>query len=258
MLKVMTFNIRYGLADDGPNRWDQRKPLLLARIQAFEPDLLGLQECRADEQAAFIQASLPEHGFFGVPRGGGGSPALEMAPVLWRTTAFERLQSGCFWLSETPDVPGSRSWGSSLARVVTWAELRHRPSGRSLTFACTHFDTEATAIDGAARALRRWVEQQVSRPMILLGDFNAAKDSFAYAHLTAGGLLADAYRQAHAGGDAAEATFHGYGQPGLLVPIDWILISPHFAVETAAVDPYHVGERYPSDHYPVTAELRWT
>ena len=83
MIKVMSFNIRYGLADDGENHWNNRKSLALARIQAFGPDLLGLQECRDDAQADFVRANLPDYHFFGTPSGrpwryspGDGAPAV--------------------------------------------------------------------------------------------------------------------------------------------------------------------------------------
>ncbi|MCC7361524.1 MAG: endonuclease/exonuclease/phosphatase family protein [Anaerolineales bacterium] len=257
MLKVMTFNIRYGTAEDGLNHWQRRRGAAMARIRAADPDLLGLQECRADEQAEYVKSALPDYSFWGLPRGGDDATGLEMAPTLWRTSAFEALRRGMFWLSETPDVPASISWNSTFARVVTWVELRHRASNRALMFACTHFDTTATAIAGAAHVLREWVEAQGDAPLIVVGDFNAGQNSAAFAQLAAGGRLAEAFRLAHPGSAGPGATFHGYGQAGGHEAIDWILISPHLAVTTAAVDRHQVEGLYPSDHYPVTASLRW-
>ena len=257
MLTVMTFNIRYGTAEDGPNHWRHRRDLAVARIRAADPDLLGLQECRADDQADTVRAALPDYAFYGVPRGGGDDSALEMAPVLWRASAFDRLEQGVFWLSETPQIPASKSWNSTFARVVTWVALRHRASDRTLLFASTHFDLTPTAIDGAARVLRHWADDQAAQPLIIVGDFNAGKDSFAWGHLTAGGRLSDAYRHVWPDGGADEATFHGYGRPGGHYPIDWILASPHFASTAAAVDRHQAGGVFPSDHYPLTASLTW-
>ncbi|MCX7003171.1 MAG: endonuclease/exonuclease/phosphatase family protein [bacterium] len=159
MIKVMSFNIRYGAAADGANHWDKRKTFALARIQAFEPDLLGLQECRDDSQADFVKAHLPAYHFRGVRREGGGDTALEMAPLLFRQNVFQITKAGHFWLSETPDVAGSKSWGSAFARTVTWVTLVHQPTGRAVTFVNTHFDYQPTAIDGAARFLRQWLDQ---------------------------------------------------------------------------------------------------
>lgn len=109
----MSFNIRYGTADDGIYKWDNRKHLVIDRINTFKPDLLGMQECRDDLQAEFIKSNLQEYEFYGVQRAGDGGTALEMAPILFRKNGFRLIQKGCFWLSDTPDLPGSISWGST-------------------------------------------------------------------------------------------------------------------------------------------------
>ena len=255
MIKVMSFNIRYGLADDGANHWHHRKSLAMARIRAFGPDLLGLQECRDDEQAEFIRTSLPEYHFFGVRRGGPGETALEMAPLLVRKVAFALLDCGCFWLSETPAVPGSISWASAFPRTACWARLRCRSTGCELVFVNTHFDYEPTATRGAAQCLRHWLDQFLPwNPLILTGDFNVERESEAYRLLTTGGELIDTYRHIHP--DQADAvTYHGFGQLAAGEAIDWILVSEHFRIVDAAIDRTHNGQLFPSDHYPITALL---
>lgn len=257
MIKVMSFNIRYGLADDGANHWHNRKSLALARIRAFEPDLLGLQECRDDEQAEFIRTHLPEYHFFGVHRGGPGETALEMAPLLVRNAAFILLDSGSFWLSETPAIPGSSSWASAYPRTVCWARLSCRSTGTELMFINTHFDYEPAAIVGDARCLRHWIDQLLPHdPIILTGDFNTERDSKAYQLLTAEGVLVDTYRYIHPHQSDA-VTFHGFGQPMAGEAIDWILVSDHFRIQDAAIDRTRKAHLFPSDHYPVTAVLAW-
>lgn len=255
MISVMSFNIRYGIAEDGANSWERRKERVIERIRSGNPDLLGMQECRDDAQAEFIKNNLQDYHFYGVPRGGGDQTALEMAPVLFRKSSFQPVKSGCFWLSTTPQIPGSKSWGSVFARTVTWVQLLHRPSGREIVFLNTHFDYQPSAIDAAARLLKQHAAAMaLELPTIVTGDFNAEKNSAAYLHLTQDKKLLDAYRQVHPGGEN-EATFHGFGQPDELAVIDWILVSDHFAVLAAAVDDHHAGSLYPSDHYPVLAEL---
>ena len=258
MIKVMSFNIRYGLAGDGENHWNKRRSLALARIQDFGPDLLGLQECRDDAQADFIRSSLPDYHFLGIHREGPGDTALEMAPLLFRHLAFSLLDRGCFWLSETPDIPGSVSWDSAYPRTVTWARLACMSSGAELIYVNTHFDYEPAAIDGDARYLRQWLDRSGPQtPIIVTGDFNADKDSTASHLLTGERGLVDAFRQVQLG-EEDETTFHAFGRPEEMAPIDWILVSDHFCVRDARIDRTHRGNLFPSDHYPITAVLEWT
>lgn len=250
MLTLMTFNIRYGLADDGVNRWENRKFLVLERIRTHDPDLLGLQECREDSrQAEFIRENLPDYEFFGVPRGGGGGTALEMAPILVKKSAFRLADKGCFWLSDTPHVPASLSWGATFPRTATWAWLVHIASGRQLTFLNTHFDYTPSALENSARVIQAWVKQEAeAHPLLVTGDFNADKKSSAYQLLTTGSSLFDIH-------PTNEGTFHGYGQAN--DPIDWMLASDSFRAVSAEIDRYHTESIYPSDHYPVHAKLEW-
>lgn len=257
MLQVMSFNIRYALADDGPNRWELRKQQVIERIRVFQPDLLGMQECRDDAQAEYIRRELADWHFYGVPRGGGDQTALEMAPILFKKSAFKPLQQGCFWLSTTPHVPGSKSWGSHFARTATWARLQHLASGRRLVFLSTHFDLQPAAILESARLLKEWADQVVQQDaLIITGDFNSDKNSAAYHCLTEDRTLADAYRCVQPAG-SDEATFHAFGQAAPSTPIDWILVSPHFEVLSASIDRHQESGLYPSDHYPLGVQLRF-
>jgi endonuclease/exonuclease/phosphatase family metal-dependent hydrolase len=258
MIKLMSFNIRYGLADDGENHWERRKSLVIDRVRAFDPDLLGLQECRDDPQAEFIKASLWDYEFLGVPRGGDSVTAPEMAPVLVKRSAFQVKQWETFWLSETPHIQGSRGWGSVFARTATWVDLIDLSSGRSLIFVNTHFDYEPSAIQESARFLRGWINDVIDRhPLLLTGDFNADKKSLPYQQLTSGTHpMKDVFRTGKIA-QADEGTFHGYGMETYPQPIDWILVSDHFSVLNAEIDHYQKGNLFPSDHYPVTATLEW-
>ncbi len=258
MIRVMSFNIRYGLAPDGSNRWHRRKALVIERIHAFKPDLLGLQECRDDAQAAYVRGQLPEYEFIGVRRAGGGTTDAEMAPLLYLQSSFSEVKRGHFWLSETPEIAGSKSWGSVFARTATWVELLPNDGGPGIVFLNTHLDYGTDeAIEMSARLLQRWVAGIVDqRAVVITGDFNAGKDSPAYAFLASGGVLSDVYRAIHAGSGGEEGTYHGFGQPDQLAPIDWILASAPFQVLEAAIDRTSRGGLYPSDHYPLTAVLR--
>src|SRR5262245_22981941 len=113
-LRVMSFNIRYGAAKDGENHWDKRKEFLIVTIKAFNPDLLGTQETLGF-QRNYIAEKFPDFEVLGVGRDDGREEG-EMTAVYFKRSRFEKLDGGHFWLSETPDQPGSKSWDTSLTR----------------------------------------------------------------------------------------------------------------------------------------------
>jgi endonuclease/exonuclease/phosphatase family metal-dependent hydrolase len=247
MIKIMSFNIRYGTAPDGRQRWAKRKKLVIERIRSHDPDLIGMQECRDDEQAAFIQAELKDYVFYGAPRGGKSEPAQEMAPILIKKDKFEILEQGIFWLSLTPQIPASQSWDSLFPRTVTWAKLR-TVTGQEFLFANTHFDLRPLTIVESAAQLDKWLATG-PLPFVLTGDFNALKSSSVYRRLLSSGRM-DAVP-----GDAI--TFHGYGDKTMAAAIDWIITSPEIKASESGVDTTRKGRLYPSDHYPIYARLNF-
>ena len=263
-LTILTFNIRYGSAPDGPLRWSLRKRLVLDRIRDADPDLIGLQECEDNHQARYLRRGLDDYGFTGVR----SDPYdVEMAPVFYRRSAFRHVRSGHFWLSVSPSRPGSRSWGAAFPRTVTWVQLERRGTSKSFYFVNTHFDYAPGVAARSATMLRRWLAGTVAdQPVIVTGDFNTAKRSAAYRRLmlrAASGSarrdrvrLVDAYRAVHADG-AGEGTYHAFGDLRRPDAIDWILSSHHFAVVDAYVDRTHSAGRFPSDHFPLVATLRF-
>lgn len=121
-VRVMSYNIRYGTAQDGDNHWDKRKEFLLETIKAFDPDLLGTQETLGF-QRDYLAEKLPGYAVLGGGRDDGKEQG-EMAALYFKRSRFEKLDGGHFWLSETPDQPGSKSWDSALTRMATWVKLR--------------------------------------------------------------------------------------------------------------------------------------
>lgn len=261
-LKVMSFNIRYGTAKDGTNEWSHRRDLVLKTIQEFGPDVLGLQEVVAF-QADYLRAHLPGYAFHGVGREDGAARG-EFVPLMYRQDRFVLEDSGHFWLSETPDVPGSISWDSSLTRMVSWVRLRDRQGGSgSIVFANAHFDHrgEQARLE-SARLIRQRAEAVAAEyPVVLCGDFNTTEDRQPYAILmggeeTNGPKAIDSYRALHPQRSPDEATFHNWTGRRAGSRIDWILTSPHFEVLQAAINYTSEQGRYPSDHYPVQAVVR--
>ncbi|NMF91108.1 endonuclease/exonuclease/phosphatase family protein [Aromatoleum petrolei] len=252
-LGVMSFNIRCASAPDGEHAWARRKALVVERIRAFDPDLLGLQECRDDEQAEYVRAALPDYEFVGVQRGGDGDSAIEMAPLLYRRAAFAEVARGHFWLADLPDSPGRQSWGAAYPRTASWVRLAPRDGrcGR-FTFLNTHFDYQGASREESARLLRHWVQAlPPGEGVIVSGDFNAERDSETFRELTADAALREVLQEA----GAAVGTYHDYGRAPVREAIDWILASQHFRTVAAGADTWRSGRRYPSDHFPVTARL---
>lgn len=158
-MRVLSYNIRFGSAKDGENHhWERRKEALVATIKAYDPDLLGTQETLGF-QRDYLAANLPEYDHLGVGRVDGKEQG-EMMALFYKRDRFEKLDSGRFWLSETPDQVGSKSWDSSLPRMVTWMKLRDRrnPSARPIAFFNTHFDhLGVQARLESARLIRRQI-----------------------------------------------------------------------------------------------------
>jgi endonuclease/exonuclease/phosphatase family metal-dependent hydrolase len=265
-LRVMSFNIRYGSADDGANHWDLRKEFLLKTIQAFAPDLLGTQETLAF-QRDYLAEKLPAYDVWAAGRDDGKQRG-EMMAIYYLRERFEVIDRGHFWLSATPEVIGSKSWDSALPRMVSWIKLRdrHCPSAPPLAFLNTHFDHRgSTARLESARLLRQRVEELIAtHSVILTGDFNAAVDSPPYRMLFQpqegkASPLIDSYRQIHAQVSHGEGTFCGFKADATSGPrIDWIGLSREWKILQAAIDRTARDGRTPSDHFPVLAVIRRT
>lgn len=258
-LRVMSFNIRYGSARDGEDHWEKRRELLFSTIEAFKPDLLGTQEVEAF-QADELRKRLAGHGFVGAGRDDGKEKG-EMAPIYFRSDRFEKLDAGHFWLSETPETPGSKGWDTSLPRVASWVKLRDKASKREFTFLNTHFDHrgKVARLESAKLVRKRLAALPGNPPAVVTGDFNTGEGSEPYQALVGGDgpKLIDSYRSVHPERKKDEGTFGGFQGTRTGARIDWILHTDHFAATAAAIDHTNKAGRYPSDHYPVTAVLRW-
>jgi len=265
VIRVMSFNVRYGTAEDGPDSWSHRCGLVRDTIAQAAPHVLGTQEA-LDFQVDYLQQQLDGYQVVGVGREDGARRG-EFAAVFFRTERFTLADHGHFWLSETPDVPGSRRWAASQTRTLTWCCLEDRMLAEpevAPTFMVfnTHFDprSERARIESAA-LLRNRVEQSARVfPVIVTGDFNATEDKAVYGTLLRGdgsGLkLIDAYRAVYPRHDGEELTRHDFQPDCRGSRIDWILHSPHFKAKQAAILRNMFNGRYPSDHYAVTATLQ--
>jgi endonuclease/exonuclease/phosphatase family metal-dependent hydrolase len=249
-LRVMTFNVRVPV-DTGMNAWVNRRDLMVQVIQAEHPDVLGTQEL-TEEQGEYIAAHLAGYAWFGQGRDGGTKG--EHMGVFYRTDRLKVLRSGDFWLSDTPQVPGSKTWGQPYPRMVTWAQFRLRDRGGTFAYFNTHFpyrpeDVHARMLS-ADEIMQRIDKLSPGTRVILAGDFNGSPDSPVHAKLTRS--LHDAWMDADSR-IGPPKTFHNFtGHPDQR--IDWILTRGFKVLSTSTITT-HDGARYPSDHFPVVTEL---
>jgi endonuclease/exonuclease/phosphatase family metal-dependent hydrolase len=257
-VRVMSFNVRYGTANDGKDAWPKRRELVVQTIRKFAPDLLGTQEM-LPFQAEYIGQQLNSYQYIGWSRD--ESANGEQCGIFVRTERFEVLGSGQFWLSERPEEKFSKSWDSSLPRVATWVRVRDKSVGGSpFLFVNTHFDHrgEEARRQSALLLQERLPKIAEGQAIVMTGDFNCGEESDPYRELLQGHLFQDTYRKMEATRTDTEGTFHGFtGKPGA-ERIDWILVTGVWQVQSAMIDQTMESGRFPSDHFPVSAVLRRT
>lgn len=251
----MSFNVRYPNPGDGADIWESRRDLLVSTIRDARPDLIGTQEL-FKLQGDYIVEKLPAYAWFGRSRR--GNDENEHMGVFYRKETMKLIESGDFWLSETPDTPASMSWDVTLPRMVTWGLFEHVASKRRFYFLNTHFAhrrEDAVARTRSAEVIAaRIAKFPANVPMILAGDFNTGIDTEPYRLLTA--TLKDA-RSGMKDPAGAVGTFHGFtGKPGA-ARIDWILYRGDLRPRRFETITSHAGGRYPSDHFPIVAEFEW-
>jgi len=265
-IRVMSYNIRYGTADDGPNHWNLRKDWMVETIEAFRPDLLGTQETLAF-QKDFLAKKLSGYEAFGVGRDEGTDKG-EMTALFYRMDRFEKIEGGHFWLSKTPEKPGSKSWDTSLTRMVSWVRLKDklRPEETApLLFLNTHFDHRGKiAREESAKLIRsKALELAKGGPIIVTGDFNAGDNEPPYGALFGEidgkqSPFVDTFRAKHPQRESEEGTFSSFSAKETRgARIDWIGCTRDWIIGDARIDRTQKEGRTPSDHFAVTAVLGW-
>lgn len=254
-LCVMTFNLRYASLQK-PHSWPERRPVMRDCIQAAKPDLIGTQE-GLYWQLKDMANDLPKYDWIGLGREGGSHG--EFMAVFYRRDRFEPMEYDHFWLSDTPAVIGSATWGNINRRMVTWVRFRDRQSGREFYFWNTHFDqaVEMARQKSAALVRQRMTTIDTNLPLVLTGDFNCPDgNSRAWEILTKDGGLTDTWPLAREHINARLNSFHGYDRPQEDGErIDWILVRGPVTVAKAEVDNFSERGQCPSDHFPVVAWL---
>lgn len=255
-LSVMTFNMRYDNPEDGQNNWRFRRERVAGVIKAQEGDVLGTQELLSNQ---FNDLSGLLTGYQGVGVGRlDGVESGEYCAVFFRKDRFTLLDSGTFWLSETPEVVGSLGWDGACERIATWVVLRDR-DGREFFFIDTHLDHvgQVARDEGVSLLMKRIETLSGGRPVILTGDFNSEPGSSVVAHVQKDGVLRDAKAIA-AQRSGTDWSFSDFGQiPEAERPLlDYIFVSGDIEAVRYEVLPDTFDGGYVSDHAPVMAVVK--
>jgi endonuclease/exonuclease/phosphatase family metal-dependent hydrolase len=253
----MTFNIRYNNPGDGENAWPHRKDMV-ADIIRQHADIAGLQEAQLD-QIRDLEKRLPGFKWYGLGRDD-GKEGGEFCPIFYRGDRYDLLKKQTLWLSETPNVPGSKSWDAAITRLVTMMQFSDRESGVKFWVLNTHFDHRgAEARENSARMIRQYFGRlSKQQPVIVTGDFNSTPDSKPYAVLTdpqPGAKLLDSRSIAKQAAEGPNSTWCGFRE---VVPgrrIDFIFVAPEVIVRQHRTIDDRINGRFPSDHLPVVADL---
>ena len=251
-LKVMSYNIRMGVAKDGTNSWEYRYPATALMLQDQMPDVFGVQEA-FEFQIRFIEDNFADYDSVGVGRDNGKSEG-EFMSIFWNKKTVKMVKWGTFWLSETPEKP-SKGWDAACKRTATWALMKDKNTGKMFYFVNTHLDHRGS------EARRQGLNLIVSRideinkkgyPMVLTGDFNIKPDNVALVGLEE--KMQSARKIAPKTDN--NPTFNGWGKAKSDMVIDYIYVSRFSACpEYHTVNEKYGQWKYISDHYPVYAKL---
>ncbi len=265
-LSFVSYNIRYEANEDtGWRAWPHRLHRLIGTIRRMNPDVMGVQEA-LHSQVADMRLSLPDYDFYGYGRDDGKTRG-EYSGIFYRRAGFQAdpADAGMFWLSATPEVPGSKTWGNQIPRIATWIHLRDRQNQRGFTVFNTHWDHrhQGSRVEAAALIARRIdTRKALNEPLVLLGDFNAtegnpAVDLLAGRNPSWSGALLDPYQTLHAEVRSRRTLHFWENNRDGWVKVDHILVSRPAHILKAEII-YPEGKEKPaSDHYPVSATIAW-
>lgn len=253
-----TFNVRYDNLEDKGNNWKFRKERVCQFIRERQIDVVGMQEV-LHNQFLDLRQGLPEYDGIGVGRDDGRT-AGEYAPLFYRKDKLEVLDSGTFWLSENPDMPGLPGWDAACTRIATWAKFREKATGRIFMGVNTHFDHigEEARRQSALLIISKIQEIVGDNPAVVTGDFNVTDDSEAYLTITTDSfVLNDAHKTAEQT-LGVDYTWHDFAR----IPaeecekIDFVFVTPSINVLSSEV-PAEDPSALLSDHNPQVVQLQF-
>jgi endonuclease/exonuclease/phosphatase family metal-dependent hydrolase len=258
-IKVMTMNVRYDNPDDSLNAWPNRISMICNFISKEEPDIIGMQEVLWHQYQA-MDSVIKGYNAVGVGRDDGARGG-EMNPVFFRKERFDLVRTLTFWLSETPDLPGSKGWGASLPRIVTWLELVDKSNHEHYFFFNTHFahDSDSARIMSSRILLKEVGKIADGFPFVVTGDFNMLPYTTAYSILTGPDesvpALMDAYFVSEKKPLGPTYTYNGFSDKPGNGRVDYIFVKNGLRVLNHSTSYIKDNEIFISDHWPVMAKI---
>jgi endonuclease/exonuclease/phosphatase family metal-dependent hydrolase len=258
-IKVMTLNVRYDNPGDSIFSWPKRASQVFDFIVNEKPDILGLQEVLW-HQYQVLQTVLIDYSSVGVGRNDGVRGG-QLNPIFFRKDKFDMVRNITFWLSDTPEVPGSKGWGSSRPRIVTWMELVEKKSHRHFFFFNTHFahDSDSARVMSSKILLEEVNTITDGYPFIISGDFNMPPTSTSYSILTGPNesipLLKDSYVITEKKPSGPVYTFNGFSDNAKTARVDYIFVRNGMKVLDYRAVVKKENGIFISDHWPVEATI---
>lgn len=255
-LKIVTINIRYDTAKDGDNRWGKRKGYFIDYVNSLNADIICMQEV-LNRQLTDLSSAMPQYEHVGAG-GRDGKLKGEFCPVFYNKKKFKLIDSGHFWLSETPDSVGSIGWDAKHPHIATWLKLK--TSDNQLLFVVnTHFDWDSNiARIESAQLVLKWIRENVdSGHIIITGDFNNSPKAETYKIMASSGIVEDSYTLASKR-TGASYSFHDFGRlpDGKRKMLDYIFVGNDIKVRMVdIVKETRKNGYFLSDHNPVIADI---
>ncbi|MGV3772043.1 MAG: endonuclease/exonuclease/phosphatase family protein [Verrucomicrobiales bacterium] len=256
-LTVMSFNLRFA-SDKKPNSWPERRSVMAECIKEASPDFIGTQE-GVYHQLKDLEADLGNYSWIGLGREGGSKG--EFMAIYFKKDRFAPLEYDHYWLSDTPNVIASASWGNQVKRMVTWVRFKDKQSQKEFYLVNSHFDHQVQAArEKSAELVAEKIKTLNTKlPIIFTCDFNAtAGNNKTYDILVNEELFRDTWTEAKERKGKVVKTFHNFTGP---VEgdnrIDWILVRGEVKTEAIEIQTCSRNGQYPSDHFPVMAWLKF-
>ncbi len=254
-INVASYNLRLNTASDGENAWPNRSDMVIDLIRYHEFDIIGTQEAFHGQIQDLL--TMEEFAYTGSGRDD-GLQGGEHAAIFYKKERFDLLQSGDFWLSETPDKP-SLGWDATCChRVCSWAQFLDKENGISFFVFNAHFDHEGVIArkESGKLMVKKIREIAGDHPVIFCGDLNSTPETEQIKHIT--GFLQDAYVISITKPYGPVGTFSGFSlNAPLKNRIDYVFVSDDFKVAKYGALTDFQDNRFPSDHLPVAVKLHF-